>query len=64
MARLNVESSVMFQMLSERAFHSRGPATANAFSPNLVRVLEDVETGSFLPISTYYVPEEKTFLSK
>ena len=39
MACLNVESSVMFRMFSERAFHSRGLATANALSPNFVRVL-------------------------
>ena len=39
MARLNVESTLMFRMLSGRAFHSRGPATANTLSPNFVRVL-------------------------
>ena len=39
MARLNVVSSLMFRMLSGRAFHSRRPATANALSPNFVDVL-------------------------
>ena len=39
MSRLNVESSLMFRMLSGRAFLSRGPARANALSSNFVRVL-------------------------
>ena len=44
MARLNVESSLMFRILNDvsnvgRAFHSRWPATAIALTPNFVRIL-------------------------
>ena len=49
MAHLNVESSLMFRMLSGRVFHSRGPATANALSPNFIRVRG---------ISNWFVPAD------
>ena len=39
MTPLNVECSLIFLILSERVFHSRGPATANALYTNFVRVL-------------------------
>ena len=38
MARLNADTSVMFLNATGRAFHSRGPATDKALSPNFVLV--------------------------
>ena len=35
-ARLNADTSVMFLIATGRAFHSRGPATEKALSPNCV----------------------------
>ena len=34
MARLKDDKSVMFLISARRAFHSRGPATEKALSPN------------------------------
>ena len=39
MTRLNVECSLIFLILSQIVFHSRGPATANALYRNFVGVL-------------------------
>ena len=36
MARLKDDKSAMFLISAERAFHSRGPATEKALSPNFV----------------------------
>ena len=38
MARLTADTSVMFLIATGRAFHSRGPATERALSPNFVLV--------------------------
>ena len=38
MARLNADTSVMFLIATCKAFHSRGPATEKALSPNFVLV--------------------------
>ena len=38
MARVNEDTSVMFLIMTGRAFHSRGPATEKALSLNIVLV--------------------------
>ena len=57
MAHLNVESSLMFRMLSGRVFHSREPATANALSPNFVRALGT--SNWFVPVDLNRLPPER-----
>ena len=48
MARLKDEISRMFLVFVGRLFHSRGPATEKARSPNLVRVRESSRGLPFL----------------